>query len=200
MNSRLRTARNAAWRIGPVILILALAGCASRRPTPQAGPNPNGSPGPVAPAAAGQTLTDQQIELMIQSSGLSLVRLRRESIACAIPAGPVAGGGNGFPPGNPLGNKDPYEVWLAYIADHIRTNTSFGADYAAVSAGALQVDASGWTDPTGEVCLNFRKIKDVDLLRAIAEADPAKIGERLLNAFSPFDQSTRDRVARLLPR
>jgi hypothetical protein len=181
--------------IGPIVLISLLAGCASRPPASQASPPPAESTGPVAAAPAPQSLTDGEIQSIIRASGLSLVGLRRESIACATPARPGNGGQNGFPPGNPLQTESPYGAWLGYVANHVKTNTPFGGDYPAVAAGAL--DVSGSSDPTGEACLNFRNIR-VDLQRAIAAADPAKVRQQLFNSFSAYDQSTRERAAQLL--
>jgi hypothetical protein len=195
MTRCLRVAVGLKLLIGLAVLALFVAGCAASHPASQAGP----TPGTVSPAnlPASQTLTDQEIQNIIQKSGVRYIDLRIEELACSPRSGSNLGNGqSGWPTVGGQNTQSGYSMWRKYVRDHIRTNTAFGEDYTSVSVGAL--DISGWSDPTGEVCLNLRGIKDTEELQLIARADPAQIGQQLFGIFSQYDQSTRERAAQFL--
>jgi hypothetical protein len=135
------------------------------------------SPAYAPPASA----TDDQIIALIKQSNLGLVMLKRNYLACHPTQLQ-----NGDAPPQLAANG--YFTWLKYIADHIKSNTPLGDDYAVIAAGALAL--TGWTGD----CLNS-DIKDLQRLALVMGADPAKIGQILFRSFTPYDQSTRDRAA-----
>jgi hypothetical protein len=198
MSQKSRVVLGIRLLIDQAIVVSMLTGCAAQRPASQTGPSAGTTSGIPAPAPAPQTLTDDGIQTIIQAAHLNLLGTRLQMIACASHLGPGLGNtpNNNWPPGRGQQTAGGYTAWRNYVANHIKTNTPFGADYATVAAGALQIGS--WTDATGEVCMNLRNIRDVDLLQAIAQADPVQIGQQLYSAFTAYDDATRERAAALL--
>jgi hypothetical protein len=137
------------------------------------------------------SLQPQIIESMCQGY---LTGPNRDSTAAPnLQLGPgTSGTGSVFSSGH---NDNGYAIWLRYVADHIKSNTLFDQDYAAVAANAL---SGPLADLTGDTCLNARYPKDTDQMQVNLSINAAEVGERLLNAFEAYDQDTRNRAARYL--
>jgi hypothetical protein len=147
------------------IVMLGLAGCVDHSVRPVSSPAPVPTPAPTTTQPTlPPTLTDAEIANTINSA-LDLIQMRRTSIACTGGArrSPASTGGGSLigsvlMPTGPSG----YAVWLDYLASHIQSDTPFGQDYDDIASGAL--DVSGWTDVSGDTCLNSHTT-DVNLMR-----------------------------------
>ncbi len=174
----------------------------------------------VPPSARGSTsepssLTDQQIDDILQRSHLRLVGERLQYIWCGwlprprhssvpLPITPVAPRApntgttvgpttpNGPAPAPPAPSQSGYAVWANYVASHIESRTAFGADYPPIAAQAL--DPTGITDSSMSWCRNGATTS-IPEQRAIAAADPAQIGSALFDALASYDPDTRHRAA-----
>lgn len=160
------------------------------------------------------SLTDQQTEDIVQRSHPRLVGERLQYIWCnwlprpphlgaLLPATPIAPGTpntgttsgptapNGPAPPRPAPSQSGYAVWAEYVASHIESGTTFGADYPQIAAQAL--DPTGITDSSMSWC-HCGATTSTSELQAISAADPAQIGRTLFDAFAPYDPDTRKRL------
>lgn len=172
-----------------LIIPLALSGgllYSCHRQTPVATTQSGAQPSSVL---VQHSRTGEQVRQIIADSGLDLVRMRRDAIAC----GAERSTGNTRVVPQPANPADGYGAWLHYIADHIRSNIAFDSSYSVISANAL--DTSGWFDPTGDTCLNLTRSHD---LLSPSDADPSQVGQSLFKAFSECDQPTRELAATLI--
>jgi hypothetical protein len=169
-----------------------------------------------ASPSAPSSLTDQQIEGILQRSHFGLVGERLQYIWCGwlprpphliapVPTTPVAPGtpntGTTVGPTTPSGpvasppapSQSGYNIWAKYVAIHIESGTALGADYPQIAAQAL--DPTGITDSSMSWCNNGPTTLRPEQ-QAIATADPTQIGSALFDAFAPYDSDTRSRAAR----
>jgi len=120
------------------------------------------------------------------------VNARRDEVFCGLQH-PAPGLGT-QPPVVQGSAPDGLNIWLQYVAEHIRTNTPFDSSYSRVAVNAL--DVSGTVDPTGDRCLNLHPGHDV--FSDPVSADPADVGRSLFRQFSVCDARTRQTVAQQL--
>jgi hypothetical protein len=182
------------------------------------------SPAPArASPTAPSSLSDQQIEDVLQREHLRLVGERLRYIWCGwlprpspspmpmpvLPNGPVAPGSpntgttvsptnpNEPAPAPPPPRQSGYSIWATYVADHIESGTTFGPDYPQIAADAL--DPTGITDSSMSWCRGGTTTFMPEQ-KAIATTNPAQIGSALFEDFSPYDQDTRRRAAHKIRR
>jgi hypothetical protein len=195
--------------VGLVAAAATLIACAASVNTDQSSPVARASP------SAPSSLTNQQIDDILQRSHFGLVGKRLQYIWCGwlprpppssvpVPITPVAPGtphtgttnGPTTPnepvPPPPAPSQSGYATWAMYVASHIESGTAFGTDYSQIATEAL--DATEITDSSGSWCLNGATTS-IPERQAVSAADPAQIGSALFVAFAPYDPDTRGRAA-----